>query len=246
MADQAQGTLTVRVPGYPTPIQFADWTHDRLFHTVQFDNGDTLELQAFIGGVGSPIPGGTRPLSLVDTNLPKSGDNGLPEGWEALIYNIEVQMVREFEATAVAANITLLDTNTQFSRPPHVGGGEPGVVNGGALFDFLRKTFVRFEVNAKRKSEGPVEKYPQGSGISVFGTTTDLEVANNGIPSPRDAAAFVLPIWLRANISYVCRLLPQAAIGDIAPIDWAGFGGTPGYGFDVRVTLRGLIKRPVA
>jgi hypothetical protein len=246
MADQAQGTLTVRVPGYPTPIQFADWTHDRLFHTVQFDNGDTLELQAFIGGVGSPVPGGTRPLSLVDTNIPKSGDNGMPEGWEALIYNIELQMVREFETTAVAANVTLLDTATQFSRPAHVGGGDPAVVNGGALFDFLRKTFVRFEINSKRKSEGPAEKYPQGSGISVFGTTTDLEVANNGIPSPRDAAAFVLPLWLRANISYVCRLLPQAAIGDIAPIDWAAFGGTPGYGFDVRVTLRGLVKRPVS
>jgi hypothetical protein len=251
MADQAQGTLTVKVPGYPTPIQFADWTHDRLFHTVQMAAGNTLEVQAFVGGTGSPIPGGTRPLSLVDTNIPKSGDNGLPEGWEALVYAIELQMVREIETTVVGANITLGDFGTgappsQYSRPPHVGGGDPAVANGGMLFDFLRKTFVRFEVNAKRKSEGPAEKYPQGSGISVFGTTTDLEIANNGIPSPRDAAAFVLPIWLRANISYVCRLLPQAAIGDLTPVDWASFGGTPGYAFDVRVTLRGLIKRPVA
>ena len=245
MADQAQGTLTVRVPGYPTPIQFADWTHDRLFHTIQMTNGNTLEVQAFVGGKGSPIPGGTRPLSPVDTNLPKSGDNGLPEGWEALVYNIELQMVREFETTAVGANVNLLDSATQFSRPAHVGGGDPSVVNGGALFDFLRKTYALFEVNGKLKSGGPAEKYPQGSGISVFGTTTDLEVANNGIPSPRDAAAFVLPIWLRANIAYVMKLQPQAAIGDFAPVDWAGFGGTPGYGFDIRVTLRGLLKRPV-
>lgn len=247
MADSAQGTLTVRVPGYPTPIQFADWTHDRLFHTVQMANGNTLEVQAFIGGKGSPIPGGTRPLSPVDTNLPKSGDNGLPEGWEALVYNIELQMVREFETTAVGANVTLGDSATQYSRPAHVGGADPNIITNGSLFDFLRKTYVRFEVNGKLKSEGPAEKYPQGSGISVFGTTTDLELANNGIPSPRDAAAFVLPIWLRANISYVAKLQPQAAIGDfsLAPVDWASFTGTPGFGFDIRVTLRGLIKRPV-
>ncbi len=247
MADAPQGTLTVRVPGYPTPIQFADWTHDRLFHTVQFTNGNTNEVQAFIGAIGSPIPNGTRVLTEVDTNLPRSGDNGLPEGWEALAYAIELQMVREVETTAVTQNLTLQDTATQLSRPAHVGGGDPAVLNGGALFDFLRKTYVRFTINQKIKSEGPAEKYPQGSGISVFGTTTDLEVANNGYPSPAHASAFTLPLWLRANISFVAKLRPQAAIGDFAPIDWATFGGVAqGYGFDVRVTLRGLIKRPVS
>jgi hypothetical protein len=245
MADTPQGTLTVRVPGYPTPIQFADWTHDRLFHTVQFQNGNTNEVQAFIGAIGAPIPNGTRVLTEVDTNLPRSGDNGLSEGWECLVYAIELQMVREIEVTAAAIQFAIADGATQLSRPAHVGGGDPAVVNGGALFDFLRKTFVRFAVNQKVKSEGPAEKYPQGSGIHVFGTTTDLEVANNGFPSPAHAAAFVLPIWLRPNIAFVAKLRPQAALGDFAPIDWAGFGGAPAYGEDIRVTLRGLLKRPV-
>ncbi len=31
------GQITVRVPGFFHPIQFADWTHDRLFHTVRFE-----------------------------------------------------------------------------------------------------------------------------------------------------------------------------------------------------------------
>lgn len=30
------GTPTVRVPGFFHPIAFADWIHDRLFHTVKF------------------------------------------------------------------------------------------------------------------------------------------------------------------------------------------------------------------
>jgi hypothetical protein len=241
MADPATGTLTVRVPGYPQPIQFADWTHDQLFHTVQFRQGDTNDVQAFIGGRGAPIPNGSRVLTLVDTNIPRSGDNGLSEGWEALIYSIQIQLVREMATST--GTFALADSATQLSRPAAVGGGDPAVLNGGALFDFLRKTYVKFTVNGKVQSEGPCEKYPQGSGISVFGTTTDLQVANNGVPSPRDARAFVLPIWLRANIAFGCQLAPQAAL--VAPTDWSGLAGTVTLGFDVRVTLNGLIKRPV-
>jgi hypothetical protein len=244
MADASTGTLTVRVPGYPQPIQFADWTHDELYHTIQFANGQGNEVQAFIGAQGAPIPNGTRVLTEVDTNIPRSGDNGLSEGWESLVYSIQVQIVREWAING-AGGATLADSATQFSRPAHVGGGDPSYLAGGSLFDFLRKTYVRFTVNQKIQSEGPAEKYPQGSGISVFGTSTDLEVANNGVPSPRDARAFVLPIWLRANIAFVCKFRPQAALGDqnAAP-SWAGAAFTT-IGFDLRVALVGLVKRPV-
>jgi len=245
---ESTGTLTVRVPGYPQPIQFADWTHDNLFHTVQFSQGNTNEVQAFIGAPGSPIPNGQRVLTLVDTNIPRSGDNGLSEGWEALIYSIAIQPTREW-AVVTGTPAQLLDTpGTQASRPVHVGGGDPSVLSGGILFDFLRKTYVRFTVNQKIQSEGPAEKYPQGSGMHVFATTTDIEVANNGLPSPKDARVFVLPIWLRANIAYVCKLAPQAAYDAQAPAgflpNWSGLNA-PVLGFDVRVTLNGLVKRPV-
>jgi hypothetical protein len=243
------GTLTVKIPGFPTPIQFADWTHDNLFHTVELQRGDTNEVQAFIGAQGSPIPGGARVLTEVDTNIPRSGDNGLSEGWEALVYSIQLEPVREMSRVVAQASFTLEDTSAaQLSCPVHVGGSDPAYLAGGILFDFLRKTFCKFTVNQKVKSEGPGVNYPQGAGISVFGTTTDLEVANNGIPSPRDARAFVLPVWIQPNIAFVMKMRPQVALGDATVVDWSGLGNgttTSVLGFDVRVRLVGLVKRPV-
>jgi hypothetical protein len=250
MADT--GTLTVRVRGVPFAIQFADWTHDRLFHTVEFQGGDSQEIIAFIGGIGSPIPGGSRILTEVDTNISRSGDNGLQQGWEMLIYSIQIEIVREMGSTAAA--FALQDTGgTQLSRTVHVGGYDPAsFAAGGVLFDFMRKTFHKFTVNQKVQSEGPIEEYPQGSGIHVFTTNTATEVAANRPPSPRDQGAFVLPIWLRPNIGYTAKLRPQAALGIAGTLagsiqgyaDWTGLPATS-MGFDVRETLEGLVKRPV-
>jgi hypothetical protein len=255
-----RGTLTVRVRGVPFPIEFADWTHDRLYHTVEFSGGDANAIIAFVGGIGSPIPGGNRTLTSVDTNIPRSGDNGLPDGWEALVYSIQIAVVRE-TITNQASGVQMYDTLTQqLSRPAHGGGFDPAIIaSGGVLFDFLRKVYHRFVVNQKVQSEGPADEYPAGSGINIFGTTTSIEVATNGPPSPRDQAAFVLPIWLRQNISYNSVLSPAAALGlngaVAAPftgngyVDWSGLtppsGGTNTATMDVRVTLEGLIKRPV-
>jgi hypothetical protein len=257
------GTLTVRVRGVPFPIEFADWTHDRLYHTVEFEGGDSQVVQTFIGAQGAPIPGGQRTLTAVDTNIPRSGDTGLQEGWEMLIYSIQLEIVREMGRNVAQQFFQLQDqTNvggmTQFSRNTHLGGYDPANQAGGVLFDFMRKTYHRFSVNQKVQSEGPAPKYPQGSGLSVFGTTTALEVANNGIPSPRDQSAFVLPIWLKPNIAYNGLLAPQAALGiagasaSVGPpfatvegyFDWTGIPAT-NLGFDLRETLEGLLKRPV-
>jgi hypothetical protein len=249
MATPNTGTLTVKIPGFPQPIQFADWTHDNLFHTVEFQRLDTNEIQAFIGAQGSQIPGGSRILTEVDTNIPRSGDNGLSEGWEALVYSIQLEPVREMSRlNASQAAFTLEDTAAiQLSRPIHTGGSDPAYGAGGILFDFLRKTFCKFTVNQKVKSEGPAVNYPQGAGIHVFGTTTDLEVASNGHVSPRDARAFVLPVWIQPNIAFVMKMRPQVALGDATVVDWSGLGNgtTSTLGFDVRVRLVGLVKRPV-
>jgi hypothetical protein len=258
MGDQNAGTLSIRVKGYPNPIEFGDWTHDRLFHTVEFQGLDTQELQAFVGGVGSPIPGGSRALTAADTNIPRSGDNGVPKGWEMLIYSIQISVVREMIGITGAA-FSIQDQTTapaQRSRPVHVGGYDPAVTNGGVLFDFMRKTFHQFQYNQKVQSEGTVDKYPQGSGPTVFTTGTSVEVASNGMASPRDQSAFVLPIWLRPEISYVSKLRPVTGLG-IQPGNTAGL--VQGYtdwsggelaaaiaGFDVKVTLEGLLRRPVA
>lgn len=257
------GTLTVRVRGVPFPIEFADWTHDRLYHTVEFEGTDSQPIQTFIGAAGSPIPGGQRVLTAADTNIPRSGDTGLQEGWEMLIYSIQIAVTREMARNSAQQFFQLQDqTNaggaTQFSRNVHLGGYDPSNTAGGVLFDFLRKTYHRFQVNQKVQSEGTVDKYPQGSGPSVFGTSTALEIATNGIPSPRDQGAFVLPIWIRPNIAYVGVLSPQAALGIGGASAAAGppFPTIQGYqdwsnipatnlGFDVKETLEGLLKRPV-
>lgn len=237
---QSTGTLTVRVRGVPFPIEFADWTHDRLYHTVEFEGGDSQTVQTFIGAQGAPIPGGQRTLTLVDTNIPRSGDTGLQEGWEMLIYSIQLEIVREMGRNVAQQFFQLQDQTTstanQFSRNTHVGGYDPSNSAGGVLFDFFRKTYHKFQVNQKVQSEGPASKYPQGSGISVFGTTTSLEVANNGIPSPRDQSAFVLPIWLKPNIAYVGLLSPQAALG----ITGANAAAGPPF-----ATVEGSIEGPL-
>lgn len=253
------GTLTVRVRGVPFPIEFADWTHDRLYHTVEFEGGDSQEIQVFIGAAGSQIPGGSRVLTSVDTNIPRSGDTGLQEGWEMLVYSIQIQLTREMgRNTAMQAfalqDQTIVGGATQFSRNVHLGGYDPANVAGGVLFDFMRKTYHRFQVNQKVQSEGPVEKYPQGSGANVFGTTTALENATNGLTSPRDQSAFVLPIWIRPNIAYVAKLVPNSPLGMggssavAGPpfptiegyFDWTGIPAT-NLGFDVRETLEGQV-----
>lgn len=255
------GTLEIRVKGVPFPIQFADWTHDSLYHTIEWQGGDTQELQAFIGGVGATIPGGARTLTEVDTNIPRSGDTGLQEGWEALVYSIRIEITREMARATGTTSFDLQDSGpSQLSRPVHVGGYDPAAfANGGVLFDFMRKTYHRFTFNQKLQSEGPIDGYPQGRGIHVFSTMTDMEVASNGPPSPRDQVAFVLPIWIKPNVAYVAKLRPQVTLGIIGGLagsiggyfDWAS--ASPGFtvptianGFDMKETLEGLIKRPVA
>ena len=180
-----------------------------------------------------------------------------------LIYSIQLRITREMARNVAQQFFQLQDQSNigganQFSRNTHLGGFDPANTAGGVLFDFLRKTYHKFQVNQKVQSEGTVDKYPQGSGPSVFGTTTSLEVANNGVPSPRDQSAFVLPIWLRPNIAYVGLLAPQAALGiggasaaagpPFATVegyfDWSGIPAT-NLGFDVKETLEGLLKRPV-
>ena len=131
-----RGTLTVRVRGVPFPIEFADWTHDRLYHTVEMEGGDAQEIQAFIGAQGSPIPGGTRTLTEVDTNIPRSGDTGLQEGWEMLVYSIQINITREMGRDATNKRRPLGRTGQSWlacqqfglrSCPKHLGR-RPGAV----------------------------------------------------------------------------------------------------------------------
>ena len=90
-----------------------------LYHTVEFEGGDSQEIDAFIGALGSQIPGGSRVLTQVDTNIPRSGDTGLQDGWEALVYSIQIEIVREMARNSNAQAFALQ------RRDEHGRSGDP-------------------------------------------------------------------------------------------------------------------------
>jgi hypothetical protein len=87
-----------------------------------------------------------------------------------------------------------------------------------------------------------MQDYPQGHGYNVFSTNTAFELAQNGVPSPRDRNSLVLPIWLRENLAYKLSFSPEAPLGINQP---ASDNGANLVFADVKSYLYGLIRRNV-
>lgn len=223
----AGATLTVRIPGVPFPLAFGDWVHDRLYHTIQFTSGDTEALSIFVGTNG-PIPGGTRTMTRIDTNLPRSGESGLPLGYEGLIYSLQLELARAAQAPG--------------AEPTLASASFPGDVP--TLFELQRKLFFQFRYNNKSVSEGRMGKYPQGGGLHVVTQVSGQEVAQNAAIDPRGALSFVLPLWLRPDIGYAATLTPVVALVIAQAVVVGGVAGTCTH-VDIQASLEGLIKRPV-
>jgi hypothetical protein len=221
-------TLTIRVPGSPFPIAFQDWIHDRKYATAQFNNASTVRVDAFSAGPGQAIPGGARPLTNVDTNLDRAGTSGLSPGNEGLIYAIKL--------TQKAVGFT---AGTPAIGDPRV----PSTV--ATLFDLADKLYCDFEYNRKTRSEGLMTNYPSGKGIYTQTMVTGQEVAHNGVPSPRDQLAFVMPLWLRENIGFNMFLTPVVALTQNWPFVYAAVQYNESY-TEVHVELEGLIQKPVS
>lgn len=228
----APGTTTITLPNGQT-VSIEDWIDDKLYSTVQLTNGQTTPVEAFVTGRSQPISGGTRSASRVDTNVPRSGDTGLPMSWEMYIYGIGIQMVRVMRApTAASSAPTLADAGGALSNPPTLN----------TLFQVDRVTYLEFVYNDKRYTYGVMQDYPAGHGYNVFSTNPTFELAQNGIPSPRDRNALVLPIWLRENLAYKLSFSPEAAL----VINQAASDGSTALTFaDVKAYLYGLIRRNV-
>ena len=226
MADNA--TLEIRVPGFPQPISFADWVHDRFFSTCQLAHGQSTEADVFASGPGQPIQGGTRALTKIDTNLERAGTNGLSSSNEMLCYNIKISM----RARGVTAgNAALTDHRVCATLS--------------SLFDLKDKVYFEFRYAGKARCGGPITDFPQGGGIQLFGTANALELATNGGNSARDAVSFVLPLWLKPNIGFNGMLTPAVALVQ----NWA-MNYTPNVPevqtyADVSVELEGLRSKPV-
>jgi hypothetical protein len=229
----APGTTTITLPNGQT-VAISDWIDDKLYSTVQIVNGQTSPVEAFTAGRSQPIPGGTRASTRVDTNVPRNGDSGLPQSWEMYVYGIGVQMVRAMRPPTGQTSPTLADGAGALSDPPTLR----------TLFNFDRVTYLEFTYNGKVYTYGVTQDYPQGHGYWVFSTNSAFELAQNGVPSPRDRNAMVLPIDLRENLGFKMSFQPEAPIVINQPAS-DGLIASPLTFADVKVYLYGLLKRSV-
>jgi hypothetical protein len=219
------GTTTIRTEDGQI-LQLVDWIDDKHWSTVEWQTGDTADISVFSAAGSQSIPGGTRALLKTDTNIPRTGDNGLPSSWEFYVYSIGVEYMRA--ARAAGATLTIAD----YSNPADLG----------SVFDLDRKLFAEYKYNGKPYTSGLCRDYPAGAGPFMQGTPNNSVSVVNGVPSPRDRATMVLPIWEREGLSYVLTLTPVSALA----INQVALDNGVALTFvDQRWVKRGLIKRQV-
>lgn len=224
----APGTYTFTMPNGQV-LSIEDWIDDKLYSTVQLSNAQSQGVEAFTVGRGLQISGGTRTTTRVDTNVPRGGENGLPLAWEMFIYGLGIKITRVMRANNAGA-VVLADGSGALSDPPQLV----------TLFNIDRLTYINFFYNTRDYTVGVMQDYPQGHGFSFFTTNPASELAQNGIPSPRDRNALVLPIWLRENLGYKCVFTPEGPLTISQP---ASDGSTALTFADVKTYAYGLIKR---
>jgi hypothetical protein len=226
----APGTTTITLPD-GTTVALSDWIDDKLFGTVQLNNGQTNEIIAYSNGRSQPIPGGTRIQTRADTNIPRNGETGLPKDWEMLVYGWGWKLVRAIRADN-NGNVVLGDGNGALSDP----------VDQRTFFGIDRVTSFEYRYNDKQYSQGTLQEYPQGHGISLVTTNAAREQVTNGVPSPRDRVALVLPVHERENLSFQGKLQPEAPVPIAQP---ASDGGVVLSFVDAKLYKYGMIKRTV-
>lgn len=222
----APGTTTLTLPD-GSVIALADWIDDKLYGSLELENGQTESIEAFSNGRSQPIPGGTRPQTRVDTNIPRNGDSGLPKDWEMLVYGWGIKLSRAFGGADAGVTRTL--------------GAQSDPVTLATMFDIDRKVYFEYQYNSKAYTNGVMEDYPQGHGYTVFSTNAAFEVAQNGVPSPRDRVALVLPVHERENLGYKGVFQPEAQLAIAQP---SSVSGTHSL-VDLKLYKYGLIKRTV-
>jgi hypothetical protein len=230
----APSTTTLTLPDGST-IALADWIDDKLYGSAQLQNGQTTPLEIYISGRSQPIPGGQRPQTRVDTNIPRNGDSGLPKDWEMLAYGWGLMITRAMCPKTGQTSPCLPDGDGAFSDPVALR----------TLFNVDRVTFFQFEYNGKFYTQGIFQDYPTGHGYWGWATASAFDFAQNGVPSPRDRVALVLPVHMRENNGYKGVLQPEAPIvitQDPSVPDEAS--GQLNFA-DVKLYTYGLIKRTV-
>jgi hypothetical protein len=227
----APGTTTITLQD-GTTIALSDWIDDKLYGTVELVNGQNNQVIAYSNGRSQPIPGGTRIQTRVDTNVPRNGEAGLPKDWEMLVYGWSWKFTRAMRGLLATGAIVLADGAGAFSDP----------VDQRTFFDLDRVLFFEYRYNDKQYTQGTIQEYPQGHGMNLVTTNAAREQVTNGVPSPRDRVALVLPVHERENLSYQGILQPEAAL---VIAQAASDGGAVLDHVDVKLYKQGMIKRTV-
>lgn len=230
MVGVAPGTTTITLADGST-IALSDWIDDKLYGTVELVNGQNNQVIVYSNGRSQPIPGGTRIQTRVDTNVPRNGETGLPKDWEMLVYGWGLKMPRAMRANNAGA-VVLPDGAGALSDP----------VSQRTFFNLDRVIFFEYRYNDKQYSQGVIQDYPQGGGTNLVTTNAAREQVTNGVPSPRDRVALVLPVHERENLSYQGIIQPEAALGIAQPASDAGLVLDH---VDLKLYKWGLIKRTV-
>jgi hypothetical protein len=227
----APGTTTITLPDGST-VALSDWIDDKLFGTVQLQDGQNNQVIAFSNGRSQPIPGGSRTQTRVDTNIPRSGEAGLPKDWEMLVYGWGIKFVRAMRPQTGGTQPVLADGSGALSNP----------VDQTTFFQIDRTLFFEYRYNDKMYTQGVIQDYPQGGGMNLVTTNSSTEQTTNGIPSPRDRVALVLPVHERESLGYQGIFQPEAAVA----IDQAASDAGAALTFvDAKLYKFGLIKRTV-
>jgi hypothetical protein len=224
----APSTVTMTLADGST-IALKDWRDDRLYGSGQFENGVMSNLNIFTNPRSAPIPGGSRPQTLVDTNLKRGGGNGLQKDEEMLIFGIALQITRAMREGTNSNPILADGVNGSFSDPPNLA----------TYFQWERVTFADFQYNNKSFCQGTPNDFPQGKGFWTSSTNTAFELATNAPPSPRDRMAMILPIHLREQLGFEMSLTQVAA--PVIDQDASDDGDDLTF-VDVKCTLSGLVE----
>lgn len=223
------GTTTLRLGGFDYIIKLAEWKWDRLYSTVSFSEGESSKRELFLTLPGNNIPGGQRPLTDVDTNIPDQGK--LPIDHEMYVFSPRMRILRVVGSDTRVPQDDFDPASTSSTYP-----------NSRMWFELDRKCKLTVYINNKPRSEGRFEDYPSAGGISMFTTDLTVELANNGIPSPRDGFALTVPFHLRANVSYKWTIYPvvSLALNQAQQVDdW------PNTSVEIQGVFEGLYKVPV-
>ena len=214
----ARGTIAVKVPGIPVEMVLGEHVHDREFSTSRLAATQSTQVSILAAAQGETIPGGTTTLTIRESTIPAGGQRGFPVGYEMFVYSIQL----------VFGSGTGVRYNNAVPAASAPSDGEMIQVYARTLFNFL--------VQNKSRSHGPVYKYPSGGGLYLTGNDTSNATnrlwANNGRPSPRDQAAFLLPHHLETDVPFRGTLDFDAALVLSQTLDVEGH-------------IEGICRRPV-